>query len=157
VIHTLRRQQVVRASLEEVWDFFSTPRNLDALTPDELCFRIVGEIAETMYEGQIIEYRVRFIKGIWSRWVTEITHVRDKSFFVDEQRLGPYKLWHHEHHFIPEGDGVRLVDRITYVIGFGFLGDLVDRLWVHRKLARIFDYRQEKTATLFGFAGTDHS
>jgi len=157
VIHTLRRQQVVRASLEEVWDFFSTPRNLDALTPDELSFRIVGEIAETMYEGQIIEYRVRFIKGIWSRWVTEITHVRDKSFFVDEQRLGPYKLWHHEHHFIPEGDGVRLVDRITYVIGFGFLGDLVDRLWVHRKLARIFDYRQEKTATLFGFAGTDHS
>ncbi|HPN33575.1 MAG TPA: SRPBCC family protein [bacterium] len=157
MIHTLRRQQVVRASLEEVWDFFSTPRNLDALTPDELSFRIVGEIAETMYEGQIIEYRVRFIKGIWSRWVTEITHVRDKSFFVDEQRLGPYKLWHHEHHFIPEGDGVRLVDRITYVIGFGFLGDLVDRLWVHRKLARIFDYRQEKTATLFGFAGTDHS
>ncbi|HPI73016.1 MAG TPA: SRPBCC family protein, partial [bacterium] len=106
MIHTLRRQQVVRASLEEVWDFFSTPRNLDALTPDELSFRIVGEIAETMYEGQIIEYRVRFIKGIWSRWVTEITHVRDKSFFVDEQRLGPYKLWHHEHHFIPEGDGV---------------------------------------------------
>jgi len=150
MIHYLYREQVVSATLEEVWDFFSTPRNLNALTPDELSFRIIGEPAGSMYEGQVIEYRVSFMKGIWSKWLTEITHVSEKRFFVDEQRVGPYKLWHHEHHFLVEGEKVRLVDKVTYVIGFGVIGDIVGWLWVNRKLARIFDYRQKKAAELFG-------
>jgi len=108
MIHYLYREQVVSASLEEVWDFFSTPRNLNALTPDELSFRIIGEPAGSMYEGQVIEYRVSFMKGIWSKWLTEITHVSEKRFFVDEQRVGPYKLWHHEHHFLVEGGSVEV-------------------------------------------------
>ncbi|HOT97986.1 MAG TPA: SRPBCC family protein [bacterium] len=150
MVHHLHREQTVRATLEEVWAFFSDPRNLDALTPPDLAFRIIGQPAAHMYPGQMIEYRISFIKGIWSKWLTEIAHVEEPHYFVDEQRTGPYKLWHHEHRFIPKGEEILLVDHVTYVVGFGLIGDLLARLWINRKLAWIFDFRQRKTAELFG-------
>lgn len=149
MIHVLRREQVVKASMERIWAFFSDPHNLNTLTPPDLSFRIVSETADRMYEGQMIEYRVSFMKGIWSRWLTEITHVSNNAYFVDEQRIGPYKLWHHEHWFIPEGESIRLVDKVTFVVGFGPIGDLLALLWIRRKLDHIFDYRLKKTAELF--------
>ncbi|HOX87767.1 MAG TPA: SRPBCC family protein [bacterium] len=148
--HHLHREQRVRASLEEVWTFFSDPRNLDTLTPPDLAFRIIGDPAAGMYPGQMIEYRIRFVKGLWSKWLTEITHVEEPHFFIDEQRIGPYKLWHHEHRFIQQGEEILLVDHVTYVVGFGLIGDLLARLWINRKLAWIFDFRQRKTTGLFG-------
>lgn len=150
MIHVLRREQVVKAPMERIWAFFSDPHNLNTLTPPDLSFRIVSETADRMYEGQMIEYRVSFMKGIWSKWLTEITHVSDRAYFVDEQRIGPYKLWHHEHWFIPEGESIRLVDKVTFVVGFGPIGDLLALLWIRRKLNHIFDYRLKKTAELFG-------
>ncbi len=150
MVYHLHREQRVHASMEEVWTFFSDPRNLDALTPPDLAFRIIGDPGARMYPGQMIEYRIRFLKGVWSKWLTEITQVEEPHYFVDEQRIGPYKLWHHEHRFIQQDDDILLVDHVTYVIGFGLIGDLLARLWINRKLAWIFAFRQRKTAERFG-------
>lgn len=151
MIFHLERQQTLRGDPARVWDFFSTPRNLDALTPPDLRFRIIGVPAGRMYPGQMIEYRIGMLPGVWLKWLTEITHVREGAFFVDEQRIGPYKLWHHEHHFeaLPDGRGVRMTDRITYDPGWGPLGGVMDALWIRGKLRTIFDHRAKMTDELF--------
>ncbi len=149
MIRHLHRQQFISASPERVWEFFATPRNLDLLTPGSLRFRIVGEIAERMYAGQIIEYRISFLPGFWSRWVTEITHVEPGRYFVDEQRIGPYRLWHHEHHFTAVTGGVEMRDHVIYDVGWSFAGALADRLWVNRTVSAIFDFRAHKILELF--------
>ncbi len=149
MVYTIHREQIVPAPLQMIWDFFSNPRNLNELTPPDLSFRIIGEVAERMYAGQIIEYRVSFMPGFWSKWLTEITHVRDRAYFVDEQRLGPYKLWHHEHHFVPVDGGVRIIDKVTYIVGFGPIGAVVNMLFIRGKLRRIFDFRRERVSALF--------
>jgi len=148
----LLREQFIPAAPERVWEFFATPRNLDELTPPDLRFRIVSEVPEKMYPGLLIEYRISPLAGVWLRWLTEIRHLREGSYFVDEQRLGPYRLWYHEHHFAAAPGGVRMTDRVTYEIGWGPLGWLAERLWVRRQLERIFDYRARKVAALFGGA-----
>jgi len=149
MIHYLHYEQGVQAPLDQVWAFFADPRNLNAITPPDLSFHIVRDPGQSMYEGQIIEYRVSFVKAIWSKWLTEITHVQEGRYFVDEQRVGPYKLWHHEHHFNNQGDWVLLRDQVTFVVGFGLIGDLIAWLWIKRKLAWIFDYRRKKIAEMF--------
>lgn len=145
----LIREQFIPATRESVWGFFATPRNLDALTPDDLRFEIVSEVPAKMQAGLLIEYRISPVPGVWLRWLTEIRHVREGEFFVDEQRIGPYRLWYHEHHFAEVAGGVKMTDRVTYEIGWGPLGWIAERLWVRRQLEAIFDFRARKTAEVF--------
>lgn len=152
MIHTLKRKQVIPAPLETVWAYFADPRNLNELTPPDMNFEIVAGGDEAMYAGQLIEYRVEFVRGLRSLWLTEIAHVEPGRRFVDEQRVGPYRFWYHEHRFTPVADGVRMSDQVTYAAPFGPLGDLVHALWIRRRLEGIFDYRTRKIVELFGGA-----
>lgn len=149
MIRYLRREQTLAAPLAEVWDYFCDPRNLNAITPPDLNFTILTPDLPRMYQGQIVEYRVEFIKGIGSRWLTEIRHVVDQRYFVDEQRVGPYRLWYHEHHFTPISNGVVMRDQVTYEVGFGPIGDLLAWAWIDRRLQGIFDYRRRVIAERF--------
>jgi ligand-binding SRPBCC domain-containing protein len=149
MIRYLRREQTLAAPLVEVWDYFCDPRNLNAITPPDLNFTILTPDLPRMYQGQIVEYRVEFIKGIGSRWLTEIRHVVDHRYFVDEQRVGPYRLWYHEHHFTPTPAGVVMRDQVTYEVGFGPVGDLLAWAWIDRRLQGIFDYRRRVIAERF--------
>jgi ligand-binding SRPBCC domain-containing protein len=148
----LLREQVIPAELPRVWEFFATPRNLDALTPPELKFEILSPLPDRMYAGQLIDYRISPLPGVWLGWRTEIRHVREVVCFVDEQRSGPYRFWYHEHHFEAVAGGVRMTDRVTYEVGWGPFGWLAERLWVRGQLERIFDYRARKVAALFASA-----
>lgn len=149
VLYHLHREQLIPGSPAAIWDFFATPRNLDRLTSPHLRFRILGEVAPHMYAGQMIEYRVGIVPGLWSRWVTEITHVREGEYFVDEQRLGPYRLWHHEHHFLPATGGLRMIDHVTYDPGWGWLGAVAHAAWIEKKLTAIFAHRAERVREYF--------
>ena len=149
MIRHLRREQFIPGTPELVWEFFATPRNLDTLTPPRLRIQIVGDVAPRMYPGQLIEYRIGLLPGISTRWLTEITHVREGEWFVDEQRFGPYRLWHHEHAFTPAPGGVRMTDHVAYEVGWGPIGRLVDRYWVTPDVNQIFDYRARRIAELF--------
>jgi hypothetical protein len=149
-VHTLERTQIVNTSLDRAWDFFSSPRNLEHITPGFLDFKILSDLPEKMYPGMMIRYRVRPLLGIPLTWVTEITHVDEGSYFVDEQRVGPYRIWHHEHHFRDLGEGrVEMRDRVTYEMHFGWLSEPVHALVVKRQLAGIFDYRVRAVNELF--------
>ncbi len=124
-IYQLHTTQKLPISLEEAWDFFSNPGNLKTITPDYMGFDILSGAERKMYPGQIIEYIVTPIAGIKTGWVTEITHVKDKAYFVDEQRYGPYSLWHHKHFFEEIPGGVKMDDLLHYKLPFGFLGQMV--------------------------------
>jgi ligand-binding SRPBCC domain-containing protein len=150
MIHSLYRENKIPARLEKVWEYFCDPKNLNEITPSAMSFEILSGGDVRMCEGQLIGYRVEFIKGIRSRWLTEISHVRECEYFVDEQRMGPYRFWYHEHMFEGTTSGTLMKDRVTYVVPMGFLGDLLDRLWVAKRLNYIFDYRQQKIIDLFG-------
>lgn len=150
MIHRLYRQQTVRAPLEEVWAYFATPQNLNEMTPDNMKFEIVHGGEGKMFAGQMIEYRVQFMPLVKSLWLTEIAHVNEGSYFVDEQRTGPYHLWYHEHSFAAVNGGTQITDQVTYVMPFGFLGDIVHALWVKNRLKGIFDFRTVKVKELFG-------
>ncbi len=154
MIFHLHREQFVPGDPADIWRFFATPRNLDRLTSPQVRFRIVGEVAPRMYAGQMIEYRVGLVPGWWTRWSTEITHVQEGTFFVDEQRLGPYRLWHHEHHFAPTPGGLTMTDHVTYDPGWGWLGGLAHACWIRRKLDAIFAFRAERIAALFPRSGS---
>ena len=149
-IYTLYKKQNLPITVDQAWDFLSRPANLKAITPDYMSFDILTGADIPMYPGQIIQYIVTPILGIKTKWVTEITHVKDKHYFVDEQRFGPYALWHHKH-FIKEIDGgVELEDIIDYKVPFGILGQLAQPILVKPKLEEIFKYRTKKLEELFG-------
>lgn len=150
MLHQFQREQIIPGNPAGIWDFFATPHNLDALTPPELRFQIVSETAPRMYAGQLIDYRISIFPGVWMRWLTEIRHVHEGRSFVDEQRHGPYKFWYHEHHFEPIAGGVKMTDRVTYDVGWGWPGALVERVWVRPKLQRIFNYRAQQVTARFG-------
>jgi len=150
MVHYLHREQVIPASVEAVWDYFCNPKNLNEITPPGMNFAILRGGDVKMFEGQIIEYRVEFLHGMRSLWLTEISHVRDGEYFVDEQRLGPYQFWYHEHGFEAFPGGTKMIDRVTYVIPFGFLGDVLNAIWIKKRLEKIFDYRKQKIIELFG-------
>ena len=150
MIHTLYREQVIPASLDKVWDYFCDPKNLNEITPPDMNFEILSGDDVRMYEGQLIEYRVEFIRGVRSRWLTEISHVRECEYFVDEQRMGPYRFWYHEHGFEKTSAGTRMTDRVTYAVPAGSLGDGLNRLWIAGRLNQIFDYRSRTIIKLFG-------
>jgi ligand-binding SRPBCC domain-containing protein len=137
-------KQNIRGDMDEIWDFFSSPKNLSVITPPHLNFKILSDIPDKMFTGQMISYKVNPLLGIPMNWVTEITHVDDHKFFVDEQRIGPYKIWHHEHHFkaLPNGE-IEMTDRVSYVLPFGFLGKIAHSLFVKNQLKQIFDFRKK--------------
>lgn len=137
------REQKLHASTEDLWDFISSPRNLKEITPPHMGFNITSpNLPEKMYPGMVISYKVRPLLGIKTDWVTEITHVQEGRYFVDEQRIGPYTLWHHEHFLEPTEDGVLMKDIITYQPPFGILGALANSLFIKKQLNVIFDYRR---------------
>ena len=149
-MHQFIRKQFVKTDLQTCWDFFSSPANLKRITPSYMGFDVKTEVPTLMYEGLIIAYTVKPLLGIPVEWVTEITHVKDKSFFVDEQRKGPYTMWHHEHHFKAVEGGVEMTDIVSYIIPLGFLGKLVEPFIVKPKLEEIFAYRFKIVEEVFG-------
>lgn len=150
-VYSLKTVQQIPIAIDSAWDFFSNPANLSEITPDGIGFRIISHHhGEKMYAGQLIEYKVSPVLNIPMYWMTEITHVEDKSYFVDEQRYGPYSLWHHQHHFKAMAGGVEITDIIHYKLPFWFLGDIANALFVKRQLKKIFDYRFSKVEELFG-------
>lgn len=152
MIHTLYREQIIPAPLDIVWEYFCDPKNLNRITPPDMKFEILSGGDVRMYEGQLIEYRVEFVRGIRSRWLTEISHVRACEYFVDEQRLGPYRFWYHEHGFEATSSGTRMTDRVTYEAPVGVLGEILNRLWIAERLNQIFDFRRRTIMELFGDA-----
>jgi ligand-binding SRPBCC domain-containing protein len=149
-IHKLEQEQRLPISLETAWDFFSSPRNLDEITPSEIGFKITSLPGDQMYEGQIITYKVMIFPAIWVPWVTEIKAVEHRKSFVDEQRFGPYKFWHHRHTFEEIPGGVLMRDLVHYGIGLGPFGAIAHTVFVRRQLAAIFDFRKEALAKRFG-------
>jgi len=140
----LTKKQFVPASIDEVWDFISSPVNLKEITPEHMGFDITSkDLPEKMYAGMIISYKVRPLLGIPMTWVTEITHVEDKRYFVDEQRVGPYAMWHHQHLIEPHENGVMMTDIVSYKPPLGFLGSIANSLMIRRQLEGIFAYREK--------------
>jgi ligand-binding SRPBCC domain-containing protein len=149
-IYNLQRKQILPISLEEAWSFFSSPKNLHKITPDNMGFDIrYMSGGHNAYPGQIIIYKIKILGGLLVSWVTEITHVQDKSYFVDEQRFGPYALWHHQHHFKTTDEGLEMTDEVNYAIPFGFVGRLAHWLFVERQVNAIFDHRYKVLETYF--------
>ena len=149
-IYQLSAKQMLPLSLEEAWSFLSDPRNLQEITPDYMGFDIISGAEAEMYPGQLIQYVVKPILGIKTKWVTEITHVIDRKYFVDEQRFGPYDLWHHKH-FLKEVDGgVEMIDTVHYKLPFSLISNMFHDLMVKPRLKEIFTYREAKLIKLFG-------
>ena len=152
-VYLLKTVQHLPITMEQAWDFFSSPANLKEITPANLGFNIVSQHhGEKMYAGQIIEYTVKPVLGLPLYWMTEITHVEDKKYFVDEQRFGPYSMWHHQHHFKATANGVEMTDIVHYKLPFWFLGDIANMLFVNQQLKTIFDYRHKIVEKKFGTA-----
>lgn len=149
-IYTLHTKLNLPVSLEKAWEFLSNPKNLKTITPDYMGFTILSGAEKPMFPGQIIQYVVTPVLGIPTKWVTEITHVQDKEYFVDEQRFGPYALWHHKHFLKVIPGGVEMEDIVDYKLPLGVIGQLVHPILVKPKLKEIFDYRQQKLIELFG-------
>lgn len=148
-IYNLHSVQKLPISLDKAWDFFSDPKNLKTITPDYMGFIIVSGAEKSMFPGQLIQYIVTPIFGIKMKWVTEITHVEHQKFFVDEQRFGPYALWHHKHFFKEIEGGVEMEDNLDYKLPFGILGQMMHP-FIKLKINEIFDYRRKKLIELFG-------
>lgn len=157
-VRCLKTIQLLPVSLAEAWDFFATPLNLSRIKPSGMQFKILSELPPKIYPGLFINYRVAPVFHIPLSWTTEITKVVPQQYFIDEQRIGPFKLWHHEHHFKEVGAGVQMTDILHYEIGKSFLGSLAGLLFVHAKIRWIFDFRYRKLERMFDtkFAATDH-
>ena len=149
-IYRLHTHQNLPISVDDAWDFLSDPANLKTITPDYMGFNILSGADRKMFPGQIIQYIVTPLAKIPTKWVTEITHVKDKEYFVDEQRFGPYALWHHKHFIKAIPGGVEMEDIIDYKLPMGILGRLAHPIVVKPKLKEIFDYRYQKLIELFG-------
>lgn len=151
-LHRLERTQFLPITLTDAWDFFSDPRNLCLITPPDLGFAITSPVPERTYPGLIVTYTVTPFLGMAVRWVTEITHCEAPVFFVDEQRFGPYRFWHHQHHFRQVPAGVEMVDIVHYRLPFGPLGEIAAP-FVAGRLRRIFDFRREALDARFSSGG----
>ena len=141
--YQFEREQFIKASIDEAWDFISSPENLSEITPDSMGFEIKGAYEGKMYEGMLIHYRVKPLLNIPTTWVSEISHIKDHEFFIDEQVLGPYKFWHHQHFIEPKDDGVLMRDIVSYQPPLGFLGMIANALFIKKKLNDIFRYRKK--------------
>jgi Uncharacterized conserved protein len=148
-VYTLEVSQFLNIDINEAWEFFSSPENLATITPPGMGFVITSGEPEKMFPGQIITYKVSPIPGFMTKWVTEITHVSAGSYFVDEQRFGPYQMWHHVHRFEAKKSGVLMIDQVSYKLPFGFIGRIAHGLFVKAQLRRIFEFREQKLHELF--------
>jgi ligand-binding SRPBCC domain-containing protein len=150
-IDTLESLQKIPASMEEVWDFISSPGNLKKITPGYMRFEVTTKnLPGKIYPGMIIKYKVRPMLGIKMNWVTEISQVKELEFFIDEQLIGPYKLWHHQHHIAAIEGGVLMKDIVNYSPPFGFLGTIANSLFIRKQLKEIFEFRRGKLEEIFG-------
>lgn len=149
-IYKIHTKQSLPISKEEAWIFLSNPKNLKVITPDYMKFEILNGDDKEMYAGQIIEYIVTPVLGIKLKWVTEITHVVEGEYFVDEQRFGPYSLWHHKHFIKEIPGGIEMEDIVHYKLPFGIIGRLAHPIIVKSKLKKIFEFRRNKLIELFG-------
>tara|TARA_B100001248_G_scaffold175146_1_gene132928 strand:+ start:1584 stop:2051 length:468 start_codon:yes stop_codon:yes gene_type:complete len=149
-LYKLHKKQNLPITVDEAWTFLSSPKNLKTITPDYMGFNILSGADREMFAGQIIQYIVTPVLGIKTKWVTEITHVNQGHYFVDEQRFGPYALWHHKHFIRPIKGGIEMEDIIDYKLPLGWIGQLAHPILVKPKLKEIFDYRQRKLIELFG-------
>lgn len=148
--YQFQKEQFIKASVEEIWDFISSPQNLKKITPKSMGFDILTpNLPDKIYEGMIISYKVRPLFGIPTNWVTEITHIVDKSYFVDEQRVGPYTLWHHQHIIEKKRNGILMNDIVSYKPPFGYLGSIANTLIIEKQLNKIFNYRTKVLETIF--------
>lgn len=150
MLYTLKSSQKLPISTEEAWAFFSDPKNLNTITPDSMRFVTLSGDDKNMFSGQIISYKISPFPLTSMNWVTEITHMEHLSFFVDEQRFGPYRFWHHQHFFTKIDGGVLMEDVVHYKVPFGFLGNLFHPIVVRPKLEEIFRYRTQKLIDIFG-------
>jgi ligand-binding SRPBCC domain-containing protein len=151
-VHKLYREQIVKGNIKDIWKFFSDPRNLSKITPPYMNFEILTEdLPDEIFTGLIIEYKVTPIGGIPVRWVTEITAVEKYKYFIDEQRFGPYKFWHHLHLFEQVDEGkIKIIDKVHYIIPLGIVGQIMNSLFVKKRLDEIFDYRAKAISEIFG-------
>ncbi len=149
-MHFLEREIILNADPQTVWEFLATPANLNQLTPPELHFQILSELPDQMYNGLTILYAIRIPLFGTRRWLTEIKHIREGEYFVDEQRIGPYRHWYHQHLIEPAGENkTRMIDRVSYQLPFWIVGEIVHNIWVKKVLQDIFDYRARRLAELF--------
>lgn len=156
-LYQLRSKQFLPISMDEAWKFLSDPTNLQVITPTHMGFHILSGAEKSMYAGQIIQYIVKPFPFMTTRWVTEITHVHEGSYFVDEQRFGPYALWHHKHFLRPIDNGVEMEDVIDYKLPFGILGRWGHSILVKKELLKIFKYREQKLSSIFGAVPSTNS
>jgi ligand-binding SRPBCC domain-containing protein len=148
-IYSIKANQTIPILIDEAWSFFSNPNNLPKMTPPWLNLEVISDLPDKMYEGMIVTYKVYPFAGIPSNWVTEITTVKEKKIFIDEQRFGPYKFWHHQHHFKEIGDGVEMTDIVNYALPFNLFSKPINRLIVGKKVKEIFEFRKEVLEKLF--------
>jgi ligand-binding SRPBCC domain-containing protein len=149
-LYRLERRQFLPVALETAWEFFSDPHNLQQITPVWLDFKITHTIPDKMVAGMIIRYRLKTLFQLPTTWITEITHVAEPYFFVDEMRLGPYRFWHHQHRFIEKSGGIEMHDTVHYALKFGLLGQILHNMIIGNKLNEIFDYRRTALEAIFG-------
>ncbi len=149
-IKVLKTKQFLPIPLDIAWDFFSDPSNLSKIKPENMTFRMLSETPEKMYPGLMIHYKVSPIFNIPLNWTTEITEMEFQKYFVDEQRIGPFNIWHHEHHFEQTDNGVIMTDILHYDVGKWILGNIASLLFVDTKVQRIFEYRYKKLEQMFG-------
>ncbi len=150
-LHSLKSVQKIPVTIEQAWAFYCDPTNLQSITPGNMGFKILSRHhGKGIYPGQIFEYTVKPVAGIPLNWVTEISHVQEPHYFVDEQRKGPYKFWQHQHHFRAIEGGVEMTDIVHYRNPMGFLGKWMNSLFIRKKLRQIFEYRFNKVEEVFG-------
>ena len=149
-VYRLHQTQILPVSLETAWEFLCRPEHLQDLTPPGIGLTVTSDLPERVYPGLIITYQLRFYSMFYFNWTTEITQVEALSYFIDEQRSGPYRFWHHEHRLWPVDDGVEMVDLVYYALPFGLLGRMVHAALVENQLKLIFDYRRDVLAERFG-------
>lgn len=150
MLHRIETEQWLPVDRKVLWDFMSNPENLAVITPSYMNFRILSQLGPSMYPGQIIEYFVSPLAGFSLGWVTEITHVKEGEYFVDEQRSGPYAFWHHQHWLSDHNQGTAMKDMVHYKVPFGIAGRILNHIYIRKKLEQIFAYRHQKLQELFG-------
>ena len=148
-VYCLESSQNLSVPIDKAWEFFSEPKNLSKITPRRMRFDILSKVLDKIYTGQLITYKVTVLPFVRLRWVTEISKVIDNKLFIDEQIVGPYKRWSHQHHFYETEDGTRIEDIVHFTIPFGILGKLLFHLIIKKQLTHIFTYRKLKIDSLF--------
>ncbi|MDZ8119317.1 SRPBCC family protein [Pontiella agarivorans] len=149
-MYTLYKETTVSTTMKEAWNFIRSPANLNHITPDDMAFEIVSDLPDQMTEGMLVEYRVQLPLFGKTPWLSELKHIVPGTSFVDEQKIGPYKLWYHYHEIRPVKQGVMFIDRVTYEVPFGPVGRLAHALFIRRTLDRIFAFREVRLRELLG-------